>query len=99
MDGHPAVPSELVRQGVARQVLDADDLAAVVGRPGVEWRVEQPDDVRVGELAELLRLALQAAGGGVVQRDLEDALTAVLCDQERAGRGALAEHALDGPAR
>ena len=51
------------------------------GRAGVERRVEQPDHVRVGELAELLRLALQAAGGGVVQRDLEDALTAVLGDE------------------
>ena len=58
--------------------------------------------MRVVERAELLRLPFQAAGGGVVERDLEDALgvvAAVRGDEERLGGRAGAELADHRPAR
>ena len=79
VDGQRAVPSAARPASVSPARYSTPMiLRRWSGRSGVEGRVEQADHVRVGELAELLRLALQAAGGGVVQRDLEDALAAVL---------------------
>ena len=77
-----AVPAELLGEGVALDVLDADDGAPLVRRPCLEGRVEKADDVRVVELAELLSLPLEAAGGRLVERDLEDASRFALLDQE-----------------
>ena len=101
VDGERAVLAQFLGEGVVADVLDADDGAAGVGRAGLEGLVEEAGDVRVVERGELLRLPFQAAGGGVVERDLEDALgvvAAVRGDEERLGGRAGAELAEHRPA-
>ena len=81
VDAERAVPADLLGEGVALDVLDPDDGSPLVRRPCLEGRVEKAGDVGVVELAELLRLPLEAARGGLVERDLEDASRFALLDQ------------------
>src|SRR6202453_664870 len=98
VNGQRAVLAELVGKGVVAHVLDGNDRA--IRETYVDVRVEKAGHVRVGELAELFRFAGQPTGGGLVERDLEDALAVVILgNQQRARGGPLAEHPLDFPAR
>ena len=97
VDGQRAVLTDLVGQGVVTDILDRDQGALRVRRASLEWRVDQPGDMGIGELPKLRRLAGQPGRRGIVERHLEDAQLLAPLDQQRTRRGALAEHPLDGP--
>ena len=54
VDGQRAVLTDLVGQGVVTDILDRDQGALRVRRASLEWWVNQPGDMGIGELPKLL---------------------------------------------
>ena len=71
VDGERAMLAQFLGERVLPHVLNADEGTAGVRRPGREGMVKEAGDVRVVKGGELLGLTFQAAGGRVVERDLE----------------------------
>ena len=84
VDGQRAVLTDLVGQGVVADVLDADHRALCVRRASLEWRVDQPGDVGVGELAELCASRSRRAAAESLSATLKTRWLLAPLDQQRA---------------
>lgn len=97
IDGQPALAAQVLGECLLPGLLQHQERAV----PGVVRAVDEPDDVRVMDVAQLRGLVCQALSPGLVEGDLQHLLLAVLMvepgHEEGSGGGALAEDLLHPP--